>query len=101
MTYAKIYSQLFKADLLRPYYLTPMQPSYLSWYDPIAHCDYHAGVAGYLTENCFAFKKFVQNLINNGVVKFDEPSVAANHLPLRLLSKVTYQKNTKDEIKFY
>ncbi|KAL4296107.1 hypothetical protein GQ457_12G018590 [Hibiscus cannabinus] len=47
----------------------------------IAQCEYHAGTTGHYIDNCNAFKKVVQNLINTGVLKIDSPNVAANHFP--------------------
>ncbi|KAL4362721.1 hypothetical protein GQ457_04G022830 [Hibiscus cannabinus] len=81
MTYGELYPKLVEADLVRPYHLIPMQPPYPSWYDPKAQCEYHVGITGHYIDNCKAFKKVVQNLINTGVLKIDSPNVAANHLP--------------------
>ncbi|XP_012448632.1 uncharacterized protein LOC105771785 [Gossypium raimondii] len=54
------------------------------WYDANAQCEYHAGIKGHLIENCTAFKKLVEKLINLGIVKIGDssgPNVAGNSLP--------------------
>ncbi|XP_039068368.1 uncharacterized protein LOC120214569 [Hibiscus syriacus] len=79
--YSEIYALLLKADVVRPYRLTPLQPPYPHWYDVNAHCDYHDGITGHSIENCLAFKKVVQNLINNGGLQFDSPDVSTHPLP--------------------
>ena len=67
--------------MIRPYYILPLQPPYPHWYDQKAQCEYHSKVQGHSIENCTAFKRIVQNLINTGVLKFDEPSISTNPLP--------------------
>ncbi|KAK8974475.1 hypothetical protein V6N11_000644 [Hibiscus sabdariffa] len=79
--FVELYTQLYKADLVRPYIVAPFQPPYPAWYDEKAHYDYHGGIPGHSIENCTAFKKVAQNLIKAGVLKFDNPNVAANPLP--------------------
>ncbi|KAA3466636.1 hypothetical protein EPI10_001715 [Gossypium australe] len=51
------------------------------WYDSNAHCDYHAGIAGHLIENCTVFKKVVERLIKMGVVTLDDMVGKGNPLP--------------------
>ncbi|XP_052487269.1 uncharacterized protein LOC128031926 [Gossypium raimondii] len=61
-----------------------MQPPYPKWYDPNAQCKYHAGTNGHSIENCIAFKKLVEKLINLGIVKIGDssgPNVVENPLP--------------------
>ncbi|XP_039056886.1 uncharacterized protein LOC120200003 [Hibiscus syriacus] len=79
--YSEIYASLLKADVVRPYRLTPLQPPYPHWYDVNAYCDYHDGITGHSIENCLAFKKVVQNLINTGGLQFDSPDVSTHPLP--------------------
>ncbi|GMJ15353.1 hypothetical protein HRI_005204500 [Hibiscus trionum] len=58
--YAELYTQLHKADLVIPYYVTPYEQPLPAWYDGKVNCEYHAGIPGHSIENCIAFKKFVQ-----------------------------------------
>ncbi|XP_040956084.1 uncharacterized protein [Gossypium hirsutum] len=54
------------------------------WYDASVQCEYHAGTKGHSIENCTAFKKLVERLINLGIVKIGDssgPNVAENPLP--------------------
>ncbi|XP_016681136.2 uncharacterized protein [Gossypium hirsutum] len=84
VTYRELYQNLFDAHVVSPYYLKPMQPPYPKWYDANAQCEYHAGTKGHSIENCTAFKKLIERLINLGVVKIgdsSEPNVAENPLP--------------------
>nr|XP_012466212.1 unnamed protein product [Gossypium raimondii] len=84
VTYRELYQNLFDAHVVSPYYLKPMQPPYPKWYDANAQCEYHAGTKGHSIENCTAFKKLVERLINLGIVKIgdsSEPNVAENPLP--------------------
>ncbi|XP_052489897.1 uncharacterized protein LOC105767205 [Gossypium raimondii] len=84
MTYRELYQNLFDAHMVSPYYLKPMQPPYPKWYDANAQCEYHVGTKGHSIENCTAFKKLVEKLINLGIVKIGDssgPNVAENPLP--------------------
>ncbi|XP_052887988.1 uncharacterized protein LOC128296595 [Gossypium arboreum] len=84
MTYRELYQNLFDAHVVSPFYLKPMQPLFLKWYDANAQCEYHAGIVGHTIENCTAFKKLVERFINMGIVKFDDPikpNVVGNPLP--------------------
>ncbi|KAE8733240.1 Detected protein of unknown function [Hibiscus syriacus] len=79
--YVEIYDSLLKADVIRPYPLVPMQPPFPPWYDTKAHCVYHEGITGRSIENCLAFKRVVQNLINTGKLEFNTPSASNHPLP--------------------
>ncbi|XP_040944204.1 uncharacterized protein [Gossypium hirsutum] len=84
VTYRELYQNLFDAHVVSPYYLKPMQPPYPKWYEANAQCEYHAGTKGHSIENCTAFKKLVEKLINLGIVKIGDssgPNVAENPLP--------------------
>ncbi|XP_052877969.1 uncharacterized protein LOC128284199 [Gossypium arboreum] len=77
-------TNLFNAHVVSPFYLEPLQPPYLKWYDTNAQCEYHARITGHSIENCTAFKKVVKRLIKVGIVRFDDsvtPNVAGNPLP--------------------
>ncbi|XP_040934459.1 uncharacterized protein [Gossypium hirsutum] len=84
MSYKELYQSLFDAHVVSPFYLKPLQPPFPKWYDTNAQCEYHAGITGHSIENCTAFKKLVEKLIEMGVIKFDDspgPNVAGNPLP--------------------
>ncbi|KAE8735344.1 No pollen germination related 2 [Hibiscus syriacus] len=81
VSYAEIYDSLLKADVIRPYPLVPMQPPFPPWYDTKAHCVYHEGITGHSIENCLAFKRVVQNLINTGKLEFNTSSASNHPLP--------------------
>ncbi|XP_039054843.1 uncharacterized protein LOC120197361 [Hibiscus syriacus] len=75
---ASIYASLLKVDIICPYPLTLIQSPFPYWYDLKAHCDYHDRIVGYSIENCLAFKRVVQNLINVERLKSNSP-VTSNH----------------------
>ncbi|KAK8547438.1 hypothetical protein V6N12_031575 [Hibiscus sabdariffa] len=82
--YKDLFVNLLEERLISPIFLTPLQPPYPAWYDPSAYCEYHAGIPGHSIENCIAFKKRVQDLINQNVIQLNtsqRPNVANN--PLR------------------
>ncbi|XP_016700082.2 uncharacterized protein [Gossypium hirsutum] len=82
VSYRELYSKLLENQLISPHYMAPLKPPYPKWYDPNASCMYHAGNQGHSTENCLAFKKRVQDLIDAGILRFDGVSnVAGNLLP--------------------
>ncbi|KAL4348719.1 hypothetical protein GQ457_17G013990 [Hibiscus cannabinus] len=87
--------------LISPIFLTPLQPPYPAWYDPSAHCEYHAGIPGHSIENCMAFKRRVQHLINQNVIQLNisqGPNVANNPLPAHdepRVNAVTSDNGTK------
>ncbi|XP_052481270.1 uncharacterized protein LOC105762258 [Gossypium raimondii] len=80
--YGELYPKLLEKQLISPHYMAPLKPPYPRWYDPNASCVYHAGNQGHSTENCVAFKKRVQGLIDAGILRFDGVSnVTGNPLP--------------------
>ncbi|KAA3483745.1 hypothetical protein EPI10_005891 [Gossypium australe] len=81
VTYKDLYQTLFNKYIVSLFYLQPLQPPYLKWYDSNAHCDYHAGIAGHSIENCTTFKRVVERLIKMGVVKLDDTPGAEDPLP--------------------
>ncbi|KAL4367472.1 hypothetical protein GQ457_05G025850 [Hibiscus cannabinus] len=81
MSYVELYYQLFEANLVRPYFITPLQPPYPTWYDSKAQCEYHVGILGQHINNCLAFKKLVQSLIKTRILKVDSSNVEINPLP--------------------
>lgn len=81
MSYKELYQSLFNARIVAPLYTKPPQPPNPKWHDANAQCEYHAGNTGHSIENCIAFKKLVEKLINMGVVKFGDSSNAENSPP--------------------
>ncbi|RDY00182.1 hypothetical protein CR513_16663, partial [Mucuna pruriens] len=61
----------------------PFEPPYPRSYDPNARCDYHGGAIGHAMERCWSLKHKVQNLLDNGLLGFEDkgPNVHNNHLP--------------------
>ncbi|KAA3458110.1 hypothetical protein EPI10_012757 [Gossypium australe] len=72
MTYGQLYQKLYDTHVVAPHYLQPLQPPYPKWYDANAQCEYHARIVGHSIENCLAFKRLVEKLIQMGVVKVND-----------------------------
>ncbi|XP_017644209.1 uncharacterized protein LOC108484826 [Gossypium arboreum] len=82
VSYGELYPKLLEKQLISSHYMAPLKPQYLKWYDPNASCMYHAGNQGHSTENCLAFKRRVQGLIDAGILRFDGArNTARNPLP--------------------
>ncbi|XP_017618159.1 uncharacterized protein LOC108462759 [Gossypium arboreum] len=81
VTYRELYQNLYDAHAIAPFHLKPLQPPYPKWYDANARCEYHVGISGHSIENCTGFKKAVERLIKNGVLKFESTSNTENPLP--------------------
>ncbi|XP_040956177.1 uncharacterized protein [Gossypium hirsutum] len=82
VSYGELYPKLLEKQLISPHYMVPLKPPYPKWYDPNANCMYHAGNQRHSTENCIAFKRRVQGLVDTGVLRFDGVSnVTENPLP--------------------
>ncbi|XP_016672983.2 uncharacterized protein [Gossypium hirsutum] len=74
--------------------MAPLKPPFPKWYDPNANCMYHTGNQGHSTENCLAFKRRVQGLIDTGVLRFDGVSnVTGNPLPNHTSGNVNAMTN--------
>ncbi|XP_050939299.1 uncharacterized protein LOC127148916 [Cucumis melo] len=85
MSYTELLPQLLKSHQVAIVPQEPLQPPYPKWYDPNVKCEYHAGVVGHSTENCFPLKTKVQSLVKAGWLKFkkieEESDVNQNPLP--------------------
>ena len=55
-----------------PIQARPRRPPFPKWYDVNIRCNYHSGVPGHSIEDCTIFKNKVQNLIQEGKLKFEE-----------------------------
>jgi len=58
------------------------QPPFPKWYNANATCAYHGRIPGHSIEQCIAFKRKVQSLIEAGWLTFqeDQPNVKTNPL---------------------
>ncbi|XP_052882782.1 uncharacterized protein LOC128291616 [Gossypium arboreum] len=81
VTYRELYQNLYDTHAIAPFHLKPLQLPYPKWYDANARCEYHAGISGHSIENCTEFKKAVERLIKNGVLKFESTPNTENPLP--------------------
>ncbi|XP_040937950.1 uncharacterized protein [Gossypium hirsutum] len=81
VTYRELYQNLYDGHAIAPFHLKPLQPPYPKWYDANARCEYNAGISGHSIENCTGFKKAVERLIKNGVLKFESTQNTENPLP--------------------
>ncbi|KAL4342593.1 hypothetical protein GQ457_08G002670 [Hibiscus cannabinus] len=66
ISYKELYPQLLKAQLVGPIFVKPLQPPYPDWYDVNARCEYHPEIHGHNIENCIAFKRRVQAILDCG-----------------------------------
>ena len=77
VTYAEFLLKLIDSGSVVPIQARPRRPPFPKWYDVNIRCDYHSGVLGHSIEDCTIFKNKVQNLIEEGKLKFeksDEPA---------------------------
>ena len=70
MTYNDLLPHLIANQFVKPIVLEPLTPPFLEWYNPDAHCEYHARVLGHSIEDCALSKDEVQKLIESGVLSF-------------------------------
>ena len=57
---------------IKPIRLAPLTPPFPRCYNAHTRCDYHGGNPGHPTENCTGLRRKVQDLINNGKLKFED-----------------------------
>ncbi|RDY01971.1 hypothetical protein CR513_14635, partial [Mucuna pruriens] len=83
MTYTKLFPLLLEQKLIEVVPLKPIELPYPRSYKPNNRCDYHGGAIGHATERCWSLKHKVQDLLDNGLLGFEdkEPNVHNNHLP--------------------
>ncbi|RDY05209.1 hypothetical protein CR513_10994, partial [Mucuna pruriens] len=72
MTYIELLPQLLEQKLMEP-----------RSYDPNARCDYHGGAKGHATKRCWSLKHKVQDLLEGGLLGFEDQglNVQGNPLP--------------------
>ena len=72
VTYAELFPKLIDSGHIEPIQARPRRPPFPKWYDVNIRCDYHSGVSGHSIEDCTIFKNKVQNLIEEGKIKFEK-----------------------------
>ena len=70
MTYTNLFPHLVANQFMKTMVLEPLTSPFLEWYNPDAHCEYHARVLGHSIEDCALSKDEVQKLIESGVLSF-------------------------------
>ena len=55
--------------MITPIPARQFQPPYPRWYDVNAYCDFHSGVQGHSTENCFNLREKLYGMIEAGNLK--------------------------------
>ena len=83
--------------LIEPIRLPSLRPPFPKWYEADVHCDYHAGNPGHSLENCTALKYKVQELIQDGKVKFDELDEVRHSLSIFSKTKEEASKGSRDD----
>ena len=68
---ADVFKQLLAEGLVAPIPTAPWKPPYPAWYNHDAHCEYHGGAAGHPTENCYALRQKIYELVNMGKIKLN------------------------------
>ncbi|RDX78103.1 hypothetical protein CR513_41673, partial [Mucuna pruriens] len=83
MSHAKLLAHLVQNGLIVPFPLKPLQLPYTKNYDLNVKCDYHVDIIGHTTKKCLGLKHMVQDLMNVGLLSFEEkgPNAGSNPLP--------------------
>ena len=90
VTYAELLPKLIDSGHIKPIQGRPRRPPFPDWYDVNIRCDYHSGVPGHSIEDCTNFKNKVQNLIEEGKLKFEKSDELAEvEYPSREKAKMT------------
>ncbi|RDX78460.1 hypothetical protein CR513_41265, partial [Mucuna pruriens] len=105
MSYTALLHQLLQKQMISTVPLRPLEPPYPRNYNPTAKCEYHEGGPGHTTENCWAFKHKVQDLLEQGWLKLEpnKPNVSTNPLPphegasINTLDHEPTRQDTEDE----
>ena len=84
MPMAKLYAYLLEKKLVTPIFAKPRVGLSLLGFDPSKKCEHHFRAKGHTLEECVHLRHWIQDLINNKLVQFDntaELNVITNHLP--------------------
>ena len=83
MLYSELVPYLIHVRAIISKELLETTPPFRAKHDPNASCAYHAGFIGHSTEDCWALKYKIQDLINQDILTFYEeiPNVNKNPLP--------------------
>ncbi|XP_050875207.1 uncharacterized protein LOC127078828 [Lathyrus oleraceus] len=81
--YVELVSYLIHVGAIVPKELLATSPPFNRSHNPNATCAFHAGYIGHSTEDCWALKKRIQELIVQDILYFSEekPNVKTNPLP--------------------
>src|ERR1051325_8972950 len=89
MTYSSLLPYLVQDGRVIPRELKTVPGPPKPWFNENARCAFHANSPGHTTEDCFAFKCKVQELIDRKLLTFaDVPNIANNPLPRHGTSSV-------------
>src|ERR1044072_5688729 len=89
MTYTSLLPYLIQDGRVVTRKLKPVPGPPKPWFNENAKCAFHANSPGHTTEDCFAFKCKVQELIDRKLLTFaDVPNIANNPLPRHGTSSV-------------
>ncbi|XP_050877159.1 uncharacterized protein LOC127080911 [Lathyrus oleraceus] len=83
VSYSELVPYLVHVGAVIPKEFPVATPPFRANHDPNASCVYHANFIGHSTENCWALKCKIQDLINQNILTFSEekPNVKTNPLP--------------------
>jgi hypothetical protein len=70
VSYSQLLPYLVHNRMVTPRALRPMTAPFPVWYDTKAKCEFHSGAEGHNTDNCRAFKRKVQELIDQKLLTF-------------------------------
>jgi hypothetical protein len=70
VSYSQLLPYLVHNRMVTPRALRPMTAPFPVWYDTKAKCEFHSGAEGHNTDNCRAFKRKVQELIDQKRLTF-------------------------------
>lgn len=81
--YTELVPYLIHVGAIVPKEIPVTTPPFRPKHDPNASCAYHVGFIGHSTEDCWALKYKIQDLINQEILTFSEekPNVKTNPLP--------------------
>ncbi|XP_057976760.1 uncharacterized protein LOC131163913 [Malania oleifera] len=80
--YADLFPQLYERGMVTTIPAIPITNPPPRWFDPKAHCAYHANSPGHSIDQCWAFKYKVQSLKDEGWLAFDDKPVGIQENPL-------------------